>query len=88
MKPLQPPMTNRVKEFRTRHRRSISQDELGTLVGVSRQTIVAIESGRHNPSVYLALKLAEVLDTSVEDLFQLGDRDPGMMDTPLNPVMG
>ena len=81
-------MISKVKEYRTRHQTGMSQDELGILVGVSRQTIVAIESGRHNPSVYLALKIASVLDTTVEELFILDDEDPDLMDTPLNPVMG
>ena len=81
-------MTNRVKAYRTRGARSISQDELGTLVGVSRQTIVAIESGPHNPPVYLALKIAEVLGASVDELFHLEEQGPGTRDTPLNPVMG
>ena len=44
-------------------------------MSVSRQTIVAIEKGNYNPSVKLALLLAEELDTTVEALFELEDDD-------------
>ena len=47
----------------------LTQAELATEVGVSRQTIVAIENGGYAPSVYLALALGRVLGRSVEDLF-------------------
>ena len=47
----------------------LTQAELADEVGVSRQTIVAIESGGYAPSVYLALALGRALGRSVEDLF-------------------
>ncbi len=47
----------------------LTQAELATEVGVSRQTIVAIENGGYAPSVYLALALGTALGRSVEDLF-------------------
>jgi len=47
----------------------LTQAELAAAVGVSRQTIVAVESGGYAPSVYLALALGRVLRRSVEDLF-------------------
>lgn len=54
-----------------RHRRDhgLSQAALAEGVGVSRQTVIAIEQGDYAPSVYLALRLARVLGTSVEVLF-------------------
>jgi putative transcriptional regulator len=54
-----------------RHRQvaELTQAELATRVGVSRQTIVAVESGGYAPSVYLALSLARELGTTVEALF-------------------
>lgn len=52
-----------------RRARELTQAELADRVGVSRQTIVAIESGGYAPSVYLALALGDVLSTSVEELF-------------------
>lgn len=53
----------------------LTQKELADMVGVSRQTIVAIERGDYNLSVKLALLLARKLHTSVEELFQLEDKD-------------
>jgi len=49
----------------------ITQEQLAKMVGVSRQTIIAIEKGRYTPSVYLALKIAKVLNKKVEEIFQL-----------------
>jgi putative transcriptional regulator len=57
----------RVKARRTEA--SLSQQSLADLVGVSRQTIVAMETGSYSPSVYLALRVANVLDTTVEALW-------------------
>ncbi|MCA9327701.1 helix-turn-helix transcriptional regulator [Candidatus Saccharibacteria bacterium] len=47
----------------------LTQAELADAVGVTRQTIIAIEKGNYTPSVLLALKLAETLDKPVEELF-------------------
>lgn len=47
----------------------LTQAELAKAIEVSRQTVISIEGGDYAPSVYLALKLAAVLDTTVEDLF-------------------
>jgi len=54
---------------------NLSQQELADLVKVSRQTIVAIEKGDYNLSVKLALILAKKLYTTVEELFQLEEKD-------------
>ena len=48
----------------------LTQEELAEAVGVTRQTIIAIEKGNYVPSVLLALKLAKAFDTSVEQLFE------------------
>ena len=56
-------------------RGELSQQQVAGLVSVSRQTIVAIERGEYSPSVKLALLLARKLDTTVEDLFELEDKD-------------
>lgn len=47
----------------------MSQEELAQQVGTSRQTINAIEGGRRTPSLLLALKIAEVLNIKLDDLF-------------------
>jgi putative transcriptional regulator len=56
-------------------RDGMTQQELGDLVGVSRQTIHSIEKGRYNPSVGLALELARVFGVAVEELFELGEEE-------------
>lgn len=54
-----------------RHRRmgEFTQAELAKAVEVSRQTVISIEAGDYSPSVHLALRIAAVLDTTVEALF-------------------
>ena len=61
-----------------RHRRlrEWTQEELGTRVGVTRQTIISIERGKYNPSVGLALRMAQAFGISVEELFEI-DRGAG-----------
>jgi putative transcriptional regulator len=55
----------------TRAEKSLSQEQLALLAGVTRQTISSIETGHYNPSALLALTLAHRLDKPVEDLFFL-----------------
>ena len=62
-------MTNRVRELRKAQ--GYRQEDLAAALGVSRQTIIAIESGRYNASLELAIRLARHLQTTVEDLFLL-----------------
>ncbi len=61
---------NSVLEARTK--REMTQEALAQEVGVSRQTIIAIEKGKYTPSVALALKIARAFGARVEDLFTLG----------------
>ena len=61
------PLYNHLKEYRAKI--DVNQQEMGKLVGVSRQTISQIERGDYSPSVTLALKLAKVFDAKVEDVF-------------------
>ena len=63
------PLYNRLKEHRARL--GVNQQELGKLVGVSRQTISLIERGDYSPSVTLALTLAKICNAAVEDIFSL-----------------
>ena len=62
-------LNNKVKELRARH--GFSQTELAALVGVTRQSIGFIEKGEFSPSVTLALKLAQHLQVTVDELFWL-----------------
>ena len=66
-------LANRLKEARARH--GLTQGELAARVGVSRKTINTVENGVFVPSTALALTLAEVLETRVEDLFYLEAKD-------------
>ncbi len=67
------PLHNRLKEYRAHYH--LSQTELGNLADVSRQTISLIERGDYNPSVTLALKLAKILNASVEQLFSYTEEE-------------
>ena len=64
-------VTNRVQALRTDRR--WTQADLAGQVGVSRQTINSIETGRFEPSLGLALKLARLFEEPVEKLFILGE---------------
>lgn len=61
-------MKNLVRELRTA--KGLSQGELGTALGVSRQTINAIEQGRYLPSLPLAIGMARYFSTTVEQMFE------------------
>ena len=60
-------LKNRVKEVRTE--KKLSQGQLAELVGVSRQTIYAIENGQFSPTAKLALVICIALDRKFEELF-------------------
>ncbi len=61
--------------FRLRKSRKMTQEELARLVGVTRQTIISIESGKYTASLILAMKIAKVFDKRVEEVFILEDGD-------------
>ena len=67
---------NRVREVRTSQGRT--QEQLASLVSLTRQSIIAIEKGRFTPSIQTALRLARALGTTVDHLFWLtGDKSDG-----------
>lgn len=66
-------MQNDVRVLRTS--KGLSQQSLGQALGVSRQTINAIEQERYDPSLPLAIKLARYFGLTVEEVFHAGDRD-------------
>ncbi len=60
-------MKNRVREMRSD--RGLSQADLAAALGVSRQTVISIESGRYSPSLPLAFQIARFFGTSVDLMF-------------------
>ena len=68
-----PDLRNRLRVARAE--RELTQEDLAALVGVTRQTIIAIEKGRYCPSAKLALLLAKALGERFEDLFYLDEQE-------------
>ena len=60
-------MKNRIEQIRKE--RGIRQDEFAKIMGVSRQTISSLETGRYNPSIFLAYKIAKYFGLSIEEVF-------------------
>ena len=56
-----------------RESRGMTQQELADRIGMRRETILHLENNRYNPSLEMALKIAQVFDLRVEELFQLRD---------------
>ncbi len=67
------PLGNRLKELRAA--KGLNQQALGALVGASRQTISLIERGDYNPSITLALRIAKVFETPVDEVFYLTEEE-------------
>ncbi|MCC0724299.1 helix-turn-helix transcriptional regulator [Clostridioides sp. ZZV14-6104] len=61
-------MKTKIKEYR--EKLLMTQNELAKSVGVRRETIVHLENGKYNPSLKLAMDIAKVFDTTVENLFE------------------
>jgi putative transcriptional regulator len=66
-------MTTRMKELRSA--RGLTQEELAERVGVRRETVIFLEKGKYNPSLRLAYRTAQVLGTTVEELFSFDDEE-------------
>lgn len=60
-------MKNKIRQLRKE--KKLRQEDLAQILGVTRQTIIAIENNKYNPTLELALRLARELETSVEELF-------------------
>lgn len=61
-------MKNRLRVYRTMT--NLTQGELAEKLGITRQTVIAIEKERYDPSLELAFKLAKLFRVSIEDIFQ------------------
>ena len=59
---------NKIKQLREQN--GYTQQDLAEKVTVSRQTIISLESGRYNPSIILAYKIAKVFNLAIEDVFE------------------
>jgi putative transcriptional regulator len=68
-------LENRVRELREKN--GLTQEQLASRVGVSRQTIISIETGRYNPSLVLAYKLAKNFGRSIEEVFIFSEPEGG-----------
>ena len=65
-------LTTKLKELRAS--KNLSQEDLGALVGVRRETIARLEKGLYNPSLKLALDIAKVFDKTVEEVFFFSEK--------------
>jgi len=66
-------MKNRIEEIRKA--KGIRQEDFAKMMGVSRQTISSLETGRYNPSIFLAYKIARYFDMHIEDIFLFEDEN-------------
>lgn len=65
------PLKTKIKEYR--EKAGLKQSELAELVHARRETIVHLENGKYNPSLKLAMDIARVFQTTVEELFEFTD---------------
>ncbi|MFC1606514.1 helix-turn-helix transcriptional regulator [Candidatus Latescibacterota bacterium] len=68
-----PEIDNKIRRFRFDNH-EMTQEELANRVGVSRQTIIALEAGKYSPSLGLAFRISRVFHTTVEDVFQYDEK--------------
>lgn len=64
-------MKNKIKVYRAMH--DLTQEDLASAIGVTRQTILAIEKGKYVPSLDLAFRIARHFNVTIEDVFQYED---------------
>jgi putative transcriptional regulator len=68
-------MKSRLRELRAKL--DWTQDDLAEKAGVTRQTIIAIEAGKYNPSLTLAFKLSKLFKTNIESIFEYDEKTDG-----------
>ncbi len=66
-------MRNKIKVFRAMH--DLTQEHLAQVIGVNRQTILAIEKGKYVPSLDLAFRIARYFGVSIEEIFMYEDEE-------------
>ena len=66
------PITNQVRSLREQHG-SMTQQQLGDAIGVTRQTVIAIEQNRYSPSLESAFRIARLFGVGIEDVFSWDD---------------
>jgi putative transcriptional regulator len=71
-KPKGLPIANQMRRYRFEHG-EMTQAELGEKIGMTRQTIAAIEAGKYSPSLEAAFRIARVFNAKLEDVFQWTD---------------
>lgn len=76
-------MKNKIKVYRAVH--DLTQEQLAKELGVTRQTIIAIEKGKYNPSLDLAFKMARIFGVKIEDIFVYEESPQERTIHPLKP---
>lgn len=66
-------MKNKIEEIRKE--KGIRQEDFAKLMGVSRQTISSLETGKYNPSIFLAYKIAKYFEMTIEEVFIFDEED-------------
>ncbi len=74
-------MRNKIKVYRAIH--DLTQEQLAKKLGVTRQTIIAIEKDKYNPSLDLAFKMARIFGVKIEDIFVYEEQS---QDPPIKPL--
>ena len=69
-------VTNVIRSLRFAHG-EMTQADLAGRIGVTRQTVIAIEQGRYSPSLEMAFQIAKVFDVPLDDVFQYPDQEEG-----------
>ncbi len=66
-----PEITSKLKDYRTK--RGLTQEQLAEALEVTRQTVIAIEQGKYQPTLLLAYRAAKLFRVSIEDIFSFTD---------------